>query len=103
MAAQKKKSQAQKAVTKNNGILSFLKKRMAPTEPEQLQMDMNPGTGLPIKTMCGLGCLLLFVILLIVMIRPDGALILAVKTLIYGFFGPVGFIFLVPVSLILPV
>jgi hypothetical protein len=51
MAAQKKKSQAQKAVTKNNGILSFFKKRMAPTEPEQLQMDMNPGTGLPIKTM----------------------------------------------------
>ena len=99
MAERKKKSQAEKAVTSNKGILSFLKKKPTSSEPEQLKIDMNPGTGLPMKTMCGLGCLLLFVILLIVMIRPDGALILAVKSLIYGFFGSVGFFFLVPVTL----
>ena len=100
MAEQKKKSQAQKAVTTNKGILSFLNRKAKSSEPEQLKMDMNPGSGLPVKTLCGLGCLLLFVILLIVLIRPDGALILAVKALIYGFFGSVGFFILVPVSLI---
>ena len=99
MAQRKKKSQADKAVTSNKGILSFLKKPKS-SEPEQLKMDMNPGSGLPVKTLCGLGCLLLFVVLLIVLIRPDGALIIAVKGLIYGFFGSTGFLFLVPVSLI---
>ncbi len=100
MAEKKKGSQAQKAVTTNKGFLSFLKRKSASSEPEQLKIDMNAGSGLPVKTMCGLGCLLLFVILLIVMIRPDGALILAIKALIYGFFGSVGFGLLVPVSLL---
>ena len=100
MAQRNKKSQAQKAVTKNRGNALSSKKKNTSSTPEQQKIDMNSGSGLPVKTLCGLGCLLLFVILLIVLIRPDGALILAIKGLIYGLFGSVGFFFLVPVSLI---
>ena len=99
MAERKNNSKAQDAVKSNKGILSIFKDRFTHPENEQLKMNMDPGPGLPMKTMCGLGCLLLFLILLIVMIRPDGAIILAIRSLIYGFLGIVGFYALLPVSL----
>ena len=99
MAERKKNSKAQDAVKSNKGILSIFKDRFTHPENEQLKMNMDPGPGLPMKTMCGLGCLLLFLILLIVMIRPDGAIILAIRSLIYGFLGIAGFYALLPVSL----
>ena len=98
MAESKKKSQAEKAVSATKEKKGSAKTEKKISAVEQLQFNMDSPI-VPIRLLAGAGCILFFILLLTVLVRPEGALLLFVKALIYGLFGRVGFGFLIPVSL----
>ena len=102
MAEPKKKSQAEKAVSSTKEKKGSTKADKKNSTVEQLQFNMDSPI-VPIRLLAGAGCILFFILLLTVLVRPEGALLLFVKALIYGLFGRVGFGFLIPVSLFIGV
>ncbi len=95
MAEQKKRSQAQKAASggKKNRSASGGKQR---SEGEQLQIRQpNPY----VRLIGTLVCLSLFVLLLVMFFKPEGALVLWLYDVLLGIFGKGSFLVAIPVVL----
>ncbi len=97
MAEQKRKSQAEKAAASTKGkpakTGSEGKKQTAPIE--------QPGSSIPIRVISSVLFLGLFILFLVICLKPEGALVQFVSGFIHGLIGRVGFIISVPCMLYL--
>ena len=99
MAEQKRKSQAEKAVSAakskkiNNHQSTSAKKSVHPESTQQLQI--------PTRLISSVIFLGLFILFLVIFFVPEGALVKLLKNMIYGIIGTAGFIVSIPTLLYL--
>ncbi len=103
MAQTNRKSQAEKAVRaskqKNDSSKSTGKKK-APQDT-QTSFDLNRGSAFPVRYLLAVVCFILFVVLLVVQLNPQGALVTLLGDFLRGLVGHVGYLVLIPVMLLL--
>ena len=102
MAAKKTSSRAQKAVTdvkrKNTASSTSNSKSSG---KKALPTAVPEDNRLPIRAILAFVCAGLFVLFLIIGIKPDGALLRLFQNILFGLFGKVGFYFSIPALLYL--
>ncbi len=91
----KRKSQAEKAVSKQN---QSGKKKGA---SEQTSLDLDRGSEMPLRYLLAIVCFVLFVVLLVVQLNPQGALVTLLGQFLRGLLGHTGYLILIPVMLLL--
>lgn len=108
MAAKKPSSQAEKRVSSTKKKTpqtskSSPKKQAKPPKPvkKNPKVTTEYESVLPTSTLVAIFSLLLFVLFVILAIRPEGALLQAVKMVVKGLIGPAGFYFSIPALLYL--
>ena len=106
MAEKKTSSRAQKAVTdvKRKNTASSTKKtksgnHSAPTTQKALLMAVPEDNRLPGRVIAAVISACLFVLFLVIAIKPDGALLKLLQSILFGLIGKVGFYFSIPASL----
>ena len=98
MAAKKKTTQAEKAASKTKRKDSASekskssKKEAVQEEPVQVK-SMNQ---IPTRVITAAVCLILFILFLVMLLKPDGALLKFLNFVIQGLFGKIGFYIAVP-------
>ena len=94
MAEQKKKSQAEKAVASGKG---GKRKTAASGNRDSGKTTVTEvKNGIPVRIISSVAFLVLFVLLLVAAVRPEGALIELFRDFIHGIIGRVGFIIAIP-------
>jgi len=99
MAEQKKKSQAEKAVQSKQNKSGGKKTsggnngKKEATQPQQNQNHIPP------RLIAALVCLALFVLFLVMLLKPEGALVTVFLDFIHGLFGRTGFYVAIPALL----
>ena len=102
MAEEKRKSQAEKAVSAAKGKQksSAGKKTNAPKKTTE-NNNKQKSTKIPARLISSLCCLGLFILFLVIFLNPEGALIKLLEDFVYGLIGRVGFVISVPALLYL--
>ena len=95
MAEKNKKSQAEKAAaakkqTKSSGTKQTAAKKPAAKVPEQTQ------TPIPVRLITAAVCLVLFVLFLVIFLKPEGAVTTLLQTFILGLVGKIAFYVSIP-------
>ena len=107
MAQKKSTSRAQKAVTdvkkKNADVTSeaSAKKKTSSGSKKTAAAPVQEESKLPVRLIAAVVCLALFVLFLIIGVKPEGALLKAVRSILLGLFGKTGFYFSIPALLYL--
>ena len=102
MAKKKQKSQAEKAAAasrskkKNNKSARVTAKKTTNTKSPA---PAKQAREIPVRLISSTVCLALFVLFLVVLILPEGALIQLISKFIHGLIGRVGFVVIIPVLL----
>ncbi len=102
MAEKKRKSQAEKAASatrskkSNKKSASAAVKKSATTKPTEKNRQAGE---IPVRLISSIVCLALFVLFLVVLTLPEGALIRLISNFIHGLIGRVGFVVIIPVLL----
>ena len=97
MASKNKKSKAEKAVSASNKGKNSSKKASSKSTPKQA--EVQKGFQIPPRVISATACLGLFVLLLVIYLRPDGQIPKLLNSFLCGLFGRVGFIIAIPASL----
>ena len=95
MAEKNKKSQAEKAAaakkqTKSSGTKQAAEKKNAVKAPEQNQ------SAVPVRLITALVCLTLFVLFLVIFLKPEGAVTTLIQSFILGLVGKIAFYVSIP-------
>ena len=100
MAAKKSTTQAEKAASKskrkdNNSVpeKSKTNKKEVPQEEPVRVKSMNQ---IPTRVITSATCLVLFILFLVMLLKPDGALLKLFNSVIQGLFGKIGFYIAIP-------
>ena len=102
MAAKSKASQAEKAAStskKNKSAGKSAAKKSSPQKDTGAVVQKHGG--IPTHLIVALVCLALFIVFLVTTIRPEGAIVKWILSIVQGFIGKVGFYFSIPVLLYL--
>ena len=96
MAENKRKTQAEKAVTAAKARNA--KKKKAPSAEKAKDSKQNEWH-IPVRVISSTVCLALFVLFLVIFFEPEGALVKLIENFIHGLIGRVGFIVAIPALL----
>ena len=97
MAAKQTKSRAEQAVSAKLRKTKTGKGKLT-TKKDTKNNNTNKST-IPVRAISAAVCLALFVLLLVMSFKPEGALIALFYNLLYGLFGSVGFVVAIPILL----
>ncbi len=100
MAQKNQQSRADRAVSdakKNSGA----KKPSKPDAGKKAPVSTPVTQTIPSSALAAIISLALFVLFLVIAIKPDGVLLQGIKSILFGLVGPAGFYFLIPVLLYL--
>ena len=104
MAEKKRTSQnsnsSRKSPDSNRSVPAKTKKEKQETAADRAVLDIAvEESGLPVRILGAIVSLALFILLLVVLLKPDGVLLKAVLTFVTGLIGKVGFYISIPASL----
>jgi len=100
MAAKQKKTRAEQAVSAKLRKNATGKGKLTNKKDVNSKAENNSGkTSIPIRLISSAICLALFVLLLVMFFKPEGALIALFYNLLHGLLGSVGFVVSIPVLL----
>ena len=105
MAEKKTSSRAQKAVTdvkrKNTASSSSNSQKSGSKGQKALPSAVPEDNRLPVRAILAVVCAGLFILFLVIGIKPDGALLRLFQSILFGLIGKVGFYFSIPALLYL--
>ena len=103
MAEEKKKTQAQKAVTNKQTGRSAASKSTAGKKNGTSNKNKEPESleGIPVRVLTSALCLILFVIFLVMFLNPEGVVVVFLMNILQGLIGKVSFYISIPALLYL--
>ena len=96
MAAKKSTTQAEKAASKSkrkdNNSVSEKSKTNKKEVPQEEPVRVKSMNQIPTRVITSATCLVLFILFLVMLLKPDGALLKLFNSVIQGLFGKIGFV-----------
>ena len=103
MAQKNKLSQAEKAASGAKKNQTSVKKETNPKksagEEQQISLDMEPA--IPVRAITSIICISLFILFLVIFLKPDGTLLRLIRSFLFGMIGKAAFYVSIPALLYL--